>query len=116
MLQSLMVREYKKIYGNPTLKETATLTGIQITRVHRIFNGSEMKLSEYQSFRSLINLKTKKNLNSQESIETLLENCLKDCSDYVLDDLKNFLRQKLETARLMKRPALKNQNILKAGA
>ena len=34
----------------PTLKKIAADTGIQITRVFRLFNGSTMKLSEYQIF------------------------------------------------------------------
>ena len=79
-LQKNILITYKNLFPNETLKETSSKTGIQQTRVFRIFNGSEMKLSEFEifeeiiskcnglSFRDLLETSTKcsKTLNSEK--------------------------------------------------
>ena len=53
-MQLKVISEFKELFPNATLKKISELTGIQITRVFRLINGREMKLSEYQSFRQVI--------------------------------------------------------------
>ncbi|MBF0206821.1 MAG: hypothetical protein HQK53_08005 [Oligoflexia bacterium] len=57
-LQELTLKNHMKLHGNPTLKYIASDTEIQVSRVFRLFNGYEMKLSEYQKFKRSIFLKT----------------------------------------------------------
>ena len=54
-LQDEIIARYNQQYPTATLKELARKTGIQITRVFRIMNGYEMKLSEYEKFQKLLN-------------------------------------------------------------
>lgn len=49
-LQTAVLKQYKETFPKDKLKETSKRTGIQITRVFRILNGSEMKLKEYEAF------------------------------------------------------------------
>lgn len=49
-LQSRILREYRELHPRHTLRETSQLTGIQLTRVFRLFNGHAMKLEEYERF------------------------------------------------------------------
>ncbi len=48
-LQENILRQYRSKFPNDTLKEISHKTGIQITRVHRIFSGAEMKISEFEA-------------------------------------------------------------------
>jgi hypothetical protein len=77
-LQSEIISQYKVKYPKHTLKEISKATGIQNTRVFRIMNGSEMKLSEYESLKECIN--KKRNLSKFESL-------VNDCKS-TLTDLK----------------------------
>ncbi len=45
---------FKQEFGNLSYREIANLTGIQMTRVFRIFNQQEMKVSEYEKFKDLL--------------------------------------------------------------
>lgn len=49
-LQKAVLEQYKHAYPKDTLKEISSKTNIQITRVFRLLNGSEMKISEYAAF------------------------------------------------------------------
>lgn len=53
-LQQNIIKSYRTVFPDDTLREIAQRTGIQLTRVFRLLNGSPMKLSEYESFHNLI--------------------------------------------------------------
>lgn len=53
-LQDIVIRNYKQTYPQDKLKDIASKTSIQITRVFRLLNGSEMKLKEYEAFEKAI--------------------------------------------------------------
>jgi signal recognition particle GTPase len=53
-LQKSTIKKFKIRFPNNTYSEIAKITGIQQTRAFRIFNGSEMKLSEYESLNKLM--------------------------------------------------------------
>ena len=69
-LQNSVLAEYKKIYPKKTLKEISVDTGIQVTRVFRLFNGSEMKLAEYEKFKLAIK-KSEQESYTEEFQQTL---------------------------------------------
>ncbi len=48
MLQQAIIKQYQQIFKDRTYREIADHTGIQMTRVFRIFNGAPMKLCEYE--------------------------------------------------------------------
>lgn len=53
-VQVLILKLFKEAYPNAKLKDISDKTGIQITRVFRLMNGAEMKVSELESFQSLL--------------------------------------------------------------
>lgn len=62
-LQKKTLSRYRQFFPNETLRETSARTGIQITRVFRLFNGKNMKVGELEAFESAINLKIAENPN-----------------------------------------------------
>jgi predicted transcriptional regulator len=57
-LQDSLIEKLNTTYPDITLKEISKRTGIQLTRVFRILNGYEMKVSEYERLESLVREKT----------------------------------------------------------
>ena len=49
MLQEAIIKQYTATFKGLTYRAVAEHTGIQLTRVFRIFNGAAMKLSEYET-------------------------------------------------------------------
>lgn len=57
-VQRHLLNRYMELMGNPSFRQISDDTGIQVTRVFRIFNGQELKLNEYLIFKERINQKT----------------------------------------------------------
>ena len=53
-MQQSIIHQYLQLRGRPTLKVMVEDTGIQMTRIFRLLNGSIMKVDEYQSFQEKI--------------------------------------------------------------
>lgn len=81
-LQLQIINQYKSNFPKHTLKDISNATNIQNTRVFRIMNGSEMKISEYDSFQKCIN-KSK----SLSKFETLIQDCKSTLSDIKMNNL-----------------------------
>lgn len=96
-LQMTILNQYMLLNGRPTLKKIAADTGIQLTRVFRLFNGSTMKLSEYQIF----NQKVKEKMGLTESLEEIAFECSLKLSPAAIKDLEVFLKRKIETWKLL---------------
>lgn len=60
-LQKKTLSRYRQYFPNETLRETSTRTGIQITRVFRLFNGKTMKVGELEAFESAVTMKIAEN-------------------------------------------------------
>ena len=57
-MQNNVLKQYREIYSNYTLKDISEQTGIQISRVFRLFNGAEMKVSELEIFQNILETHT----------------------------------------------------------
>jgi predicted transcriptional regulator len=57
-LQEKILKNYRELYPNDKLKDISQKTKIHMSRIFRILNGQEMKISEYETFQSLIALNT----------------------------------------------------------
>ena len=104
-LQQIIIEKYRKAYPKDTLKEISKKTKIQYTRVFRIFNGSEMKISEYQAFEKAINT----SMTRSEFANTAIE-----CSLYLsASKLALFYEQMTQSIRLAKltQPGLMDHSI-----
>jgi hypothetical protein len=56
-LQNKTIQRYRLFFPQETLREVSARTGIQITRVFRLFNGKTMKVGELEAFEKAINEK-----------------------------------------------------------
>jgi hypothetical protein len=62
-LQNKTIQRYRLFFPEETLREVSARTGIQITRVFRLFNGKAMKLGEFEAFEKAIHQKMSLNPN-----------------------------------------------------
>lgn len=69
-LQNHLLQNYKRAFPRETLKVTSKKTGVQLTRIFRLYNGSEMKISEFEAFYRLLNKESIK-IKSFESGKSL---------------------------------------------
>lgn len=95
-LQTTILNQYMLLNFKPTLKQISEDTGIQLTRVFRLFNGSTMKLSEYQIFSK----KVKEKMGLTDGLEEVAFECSLKLSPEAIKDLEVFLRRKIETWKL----------------
>lgn len=97
-LQETIIKRYHATYPSDTLKEISQKTGIQVTRVFRLFNGSEMKISEYEIFESVL----VENLKHQE-FQNLTKNCFTTLSPNKLNYLTAFMLQSIKAVQMSSR-------------
>ena len=71
-LQQKTLHRYRQLFPNKPLREISACTGIQITRVFRLFNGKIMKVGELEAFEKAINDKINENPHV-ENLTTLIE-------------------------------------------
>lgn len=95
-LQMTILNQYMLLNNKPTLKKISADTGIQLTRIFRLFNGSTMKLSEYQIF----NRKVKEKMGLTDGLEAVAFECSLKLSPEAIKDLEVFLKRKIETWKL----------------
>jgi len=95
-IQKVILEQYMELFSEPTLKEIAADTGIQLTRVFRLLNGSAMKLSEYQIFQERVKVK----MGLSASLEALAFECSMKLSPTAIKELEGVLKRKLETWKL----------------
>jgi len=78
-----------------TIREMANDSGIQQTRLFRIMNGQEMKLSEYLTFKNRISIL----IGSQSQIEELAKECEKVLSINCVSDISNYMKRRVRIAQ-----------------
>ena len=90
-LQKNIIRRYKETYPQDKLKDISKKTSIQITRVFRLLNGAEMKVSELEAF-----MKTLAQSSEQTPLVKLAQECELELSKerklFVITQLKHALK------------------------
>lgn len=100
-LQKSILDQYLEITGEKSFRDIARNTGIQLTRVFRIFNGSKMRVDEYETFKKLI----AEHLEKEFVLETLAKECIERLSVSAVKELENILRRKIFLSDLLKKNA-----------
>lgn len=90
-LQKTILNQYILLNHKPTFKQIAADTGIQVTRVFRLFNGSTMKLSEYQIFRT----KVREKMGLTGGLEDIAFECSMKLSPESIKDLETQLKRRI---------------------
>ncbi len=116
--QAILMRDFMAKFDNPTLKVMSEMTGIQLTRVHRILKGNEMKLREYLIIKNLLkdNSTSKKKSLDLIDFQRIFEECLIECSEETLLDIYDELNNKLEIIKIIKTPNHQPPKVLGIGA
>ncbi len=92
-LQNAILAKYKKAYPEHTLSDIAKNTNIQITRVFRIFNGYDMKVSELEAFENaLMN-------GSRKEFISMADDCFQNLSDSKIEYLRAMFKSSLKLAQ-----------------
>lgn len=92
ILQKTILSQYLLLKDRPKLKAISADTGIQITRVFRLFNGAIMNLSEYQIFQQ----KVKECMGLTNSLESIAFDCSVKLNPSAILEIEVFLYRKLE--------------------
>ena len=98
-LQHEVLERYLEVYRKPTLKFISENTGIQITRVFRLLNGSEMKLHEYQAFLNSLNEKNNRYAKEDEIFKTVRE-ILFLLPEETIEECHQYLKRKIQLRHL----------------
>lgn len=97
--QTFILNEFKKQNPNLVLREISKLTGLSLSRVYRIFNGSNMKVKELEIFERLLNQNS--NNDIEKKYYSISTNLLKICSTDQLKDLCHILERKIYQLNLL---------------
>ncbi len=89
--QKKLLDQYLELSQKPTLKVISEETGLQMTRVFRLLNGSAMRLSEYEIFHHLVQRK----LGLETGLPVLAEQCLQKLSAESLKEIEGMIKRKL---------------------
>lgn len=105
-LQKIILGQYVLLNDEPTLKKIAEDTGIQITRVFRLFNGSVMSLLEYQIFQQ----KVKEKMGLTHTLEAIAFDCSLKLSPQAIKEIEVYLSRKIEIWNLKQATASKDKS------
>ena len=90
-LQRLIIDQFLRLYKSPSLRQASKITGIKLSRYHRILKGSEMKISEFIAIKKVI----AKKVGMSENFESLSFECMERLSAQDLFDLEIQMKTKL---------------------
>ena len=98
--QKEILEKYKALYGKQTLKKMSEQTGIQLTRMFRLLNGAEMKISEYEVLLKLVNEKT---FNPQDPLTRDFEDIFAGLDADSFREFQEYLKSYKRTQELKKK-------------
>jgi hypothetical protein len=100
-LQSKTIERYRLFFPAETLREVSARTGIQITRVFRLFNGKPMKLGEFESFEKAITQKIAENPNYAR-LNYVLEEASSLLTNEELGKLADYVERKVANKKYVR--------------
>ena len=98
-LQQKTIQRFRKLFPQETLKGISEKTGIQITRVFRLFNGKPMKVEELEAFENAINAKLGEN-SQYHKLQSLMDEASSLLSVEDLRKVNSYIERKLTLERL----------------
>ncbi|OUR98896.1 hypothetical protein A9Q84_05645 [Halobacteriovorax marinus] len=94
-VQNKIIDDYMGLLSRNTIRDMANDCGIQKTRLFRIMNGHEMKLSEYLTLKHRISTL----LDSRSEIENLAKECDKILSPRGVSEISNYMKRRVRIAQ-----------------
>jgi hypothetical protein len=93
-LQQKTIRRYRQHFPQDSLRDISAKTGINFTRVFRIFNHQPMKLSEFEVFNQMIQNKEAQS-SKKRSLMIKMEDLMPLMSDYELQFFIQIVERKI---------------------
>jgi len=93
-LQTNIISKYRQLYPNDTLREVSARTGIQITRVFRLFSGKAMKVGELEAFQTVIDRKLGENPESHR-LQRMLDEAMFILTSSELSKINAYIERKV---------------------
>lgn len=106
--QESILKQYRRAFPDRTLKSISLDTGIQMTRVFRLFNGSEMKLKEYEAFER--SLKSHSLASGKFELLTKFQNCLANLPDKDLAFMEIEIEHLIKTRNFISKRFIESAN------
>jgi len=88
--QTSLIERFKRAAGKKTFSEYGELTGIERTRMFRLFNGADMKMSEYEKIKSFL-----------EIIDKTSEKTFLEKATFLNEEVKNHFYEEMERKYLL---------------
>lgn len=98
-LQQKTLARYRQLFPKDTLREISARTGIQITRVFRLFNGKTMKVGELEAFEAVIAKKLGSN-TSFERLSDVIDSAATVLSSEELARITDYVHRKISIKTL----------------
>jgi GTP cyclohydrolase FolE2 len=115
-LQQKILRDYRKCFPHDTLKEMNQRTGIQMSRIFRIMNGLEMKVTEYENIQQAIS-QEKMGKRNYHRVHTICRYLAQEENQAKLNEIFSFLDYQMELYRIDKQNKPNNDcNLFNEGA
>jgi hypothetical protein len=111
-LQKKTLNRYRQIFPQDTLREVSQRTGIQITRVFRLFNGKMMKVEELEAFESAIQTQISEK-PSYHSLSRSMHEALFHLPPQELNRINDYIERKIfiQNYRRLNQPHTVNADI-----
>lgn len=93
-LQEKTIQRYRQLFPNQPLREVSARTGIQITRVFRLFNGKVMKVKELEAFERVISDKLAEN-PSFGKLANIVEDASSQLTNHELSKIAEYIARKV---------------------
>lgn len=93
-LEKEIILRYKKKFPHETLKETSERTGIQITRVFRLFSGRRMKVAELEAFQKA--LEGHSQTYESNKFQNLIKEAILHLDKEDIDFIYHYVERKLQ--------------------
>lgn len=97
-LQNKTLQRYRQFFPEETLREISGRTGIQITRVFRLFNGKTMKVGELEAFEKAVSDKIAES-PSYHRLSTAMDEASSLLTNDELGKLADYIERKITNKR-----------------
>ncbi|MCP4914200.1 MAG: hypothetical protein GY909_13895 [Oligoflexia bacterium] len=96
-MQENLIKEFRDTFTRMTLNELTNLCDIERTRLFRIFNGYEMKISEYEKIKACLTTE----LGNESSLERVASDCVNSFKERECLKISDQLRRKMRWLELI---------------
>lgn len=100
-LQNKTIQRYRLFYPQETLRQVSSRTGIQITRVFRLFNGKPMKLKEFEAFEKAVQVKVSE-IPNYSRLNQLVEEAFSQLSNDELKNIADRIERKISNKKFLR--------------